>query len=154
MWRSDVPFFSPENAKLATVQNVIVDLPVKSVRVFYLPPSLSPKDALEMVQWVISDRDISRVGMLKGTESPETSFNESTWYYGVIKVGQKRYIIIVTVTENDRTIRIFSTCDDDAGGTGFLADGGHLFEACFSSLESMNPSDIFANWSAKNVVQP
>ncbi len=116
-------FARPEEVNLPTVQRMIGDLAVKSERVFYLPPGLTPSDALELAKAVISARDVHFVGTFASSQA-EGAFEESAWFYGTTKVGQKRYILTASVSEKDRAIRIFTACDDEAGCTGFLAEAG------------------------------
>lgn len=116
-------FARPEEINLPTVQRMLGDLPVKSERVFYLPDTLSPPDALEITKSAVGERDVRLVGSFTGT-SESGFFEESVWFYGMTKVGQKRYILTTSVSEKDRTIRLSTACDDEAGCTGFLAEAG------------------------------
>ncbi len=117
------PMFAlPEEINLAAVQRIIGDLAVRNERVFFLPVVLSPPDALEVAQRAIALRDVRHVGTL---DTPgATGFDRVAWYYGMTKVGRGRYVLTASVSETDRTIRITSACDDEAGCTGFLAEAG------------------------------
>ncbi len=116
-------FARPEEANLPMVQRMLGDLPVKSDRVFYLPDTLAPSDALDITKSAISERDVRLVGTFTGT-GEDGAFDESVWFYGVTKVGQKRYVLTAAVSAKDRAIRLSTACDDEAGCTGFLAEAG------------------------------
>ncbi len=115
-------FVRPEEANLPMVQRLIGDLPVHSERSFYLPETLAPGDAFEVAKKVIAERDVRLVGTFSGEAGQP--YDQSAWFYGVTKVKQKRFVIIATVSEADRTIRIASTCDEEDACTGFLAETG------------------------------
>ncbi len=104
------------------VQRLLGDLPVHSERNFYLPETLTPDNAFELAKKVISERDVRLVGTATGEVGQP--YNQSAWFYGVTKVRQKRFVIIASVSEVDRTIRITSACDEEDACTGFLAEAG------------------------------
>ncbi|OLS12008.1 MAG: hypothetical protein RBG13Loki_4352 [Promethearchaeota archaeon CR_4] len=116
-------FARPEEVNLPIVQRMLGELAVKSERVFYLPETLAPLDAFDISKTAIAERDVRLVGTFT-SDDIRSSFEESAWFYGVTKVGQKRYILTTTVSEKDRTIRLSTSCDDEAGCTGFLAEVG------------------------------
>lgn len=115
-------FVQPEEATLPAVQRIFGELPVKSERVYFLPKILAPAEAFNMVKAVISTRDVRFVGIFAAGAG--AAFDQTAWFYGATKVGQKRYVLTASVSEQDRAIRIFSACDDEAGCTGFLAEAG------------------------------
>ncbi len=118
-------FANPEEANLPLVKNMALSLPVKSERVFYLPETLSPTTAFDLAKSAISERDVRFVGSVTTEDRKEgDSFEESVWFYGTTKVDKKRYVLSAAVSEKDRTIRLATACDDEAGCTGFLAETG------------------------------
>ncbi len=111
-------FATPEEVNLPAAKKILDDLAVRNQRVFLLPDTLSEEDALMVVTKVISERDVRRVGeTAKGAE-------RQAWFYGITKVGKKRFIFIAGASKADRTIRIATACDEEAGCTGFLAETG------------------------------
>ncbi len=115
-------FVQPEDASLPAVQRIFGELPVKSERVYFLPKALPPVEAFNATKVVISTRDVRFVGTFAASEGG--TFDQTAWFYGATKVGDKRYVLTASVSEKDRAIRIFSACDDEAGCTGFLAEAG------------------------------
>ncbi len=118
-------FATPEEANLPIVKNLALELPVKSERVFYLPKTLAPNMAFELVKAAISERDVRFVGSVAAADRKEgDDFDESAWFYGTTKVEKRRYVLSAAVSEKDRVIRLATACDDEAGCTGFLAEAG------------------------------
>ncbi len=118
-------FATPEEANLPLLKHMVLDLPVKSERVFYLPETLSPVDAYELAKAAISERDVRFVGTVGGEDQKEGDpFDKTAWFYGTTKVEKKRYVLSAAVSEKDRIIRLASACDDEAGCTGYLAETG------------------------------
>ncbi len=118
-------FATPEEANLPLVKKMALDLPVKSERVFYLPETLAPATAFELAKSAISERDVRFVGSVTGeNRKGGDPFDESAWFYGTTKVEKRRYVLSAAVSEKDRVIRLATTCDDEAGCTGFLAETG------------------------------
>ncbi len=118
-------FASPEEANLPLLKRMVQDLPVRGERVFYLPETLAPAAAFELAKAVISERDVRLVGSVGAEDRQEgDTFDESAWFYGLTKVGKKRYVLSAAVSEKDRTIKLATACDDEAGCTGFLAEAG------------------------------
>ncbi len=118
-------FASPEEANLPLLKHMVLDLSVKSERVFYLPETLAPADAFELAKSAISERDVRFVGTVAGEDRQAgDTFDESVWFYGTTKVERKRYVLSAAVSEKDRIIRLATACDDEAGCTGFLAETG------------------------------
>ncbi len=124
-------FYTEQNVNVAMLKRLISELKYKDSKIYSIPKSMFPSQAMDLAKAVISSRDVKFVREF----NEETPYLAEAWFYGKTKHTLEDLVIRATMREENGFLEIFVCSNNLATLPGLLADLGHGIKKRYMDLK-------------------
>ena len=124
-------FYTEQNVNVAMLKRLITELKYKDSKIYTIPKSMLPSQAMDLAKAVISARDVKFVREF----IEETPFVAEAWFYGKTKHTLEDLVIRATMRDENGLLEIYVCSNNLATLPGLLADLGHGIKKRYMDLK-------------------
>jgi len=124
-------FYTEQNVNVAMLKRLVTELRYKDSKIFAIPKTLLPTEAMKMAKAVVESRDVKFVREF----FEETPYIGEAWFYGKTKHTLEDLTIRATVREDRGLLEFFVASNNLATLPGLLADLGHGLKKRYAEVK-------------------